>query len=819
MARLEHLVAVVACLLPAVVTQAAGEHGLIGYGIPEYHPLCCWTCWDVLFAPYLNCTVFMNMDMKLRARDMSMMGETSDACRVSNQPYMQTLSYCIQDECNKRGVSHNDQALCFHRTLPDGFKNITFEESLPLIPPTEMLDEDAEWLNKTMLVNAPNYLVDYATMQGYSRIGYAHSRWSYVTDCFHYFSWVHADTPLLPRLFIWFFTVGVCLVVGLYRIMKRFMKNVSLVPRSVSNVVSKYILVPALFGRRHLEPLPYKLGYVPSRGLSLFIFLYVSINIVFSAADIHLVWPATWWSSPRIETSNNVADRTGVLSLANMALTVVFSGRNTLVIAITGWSQTTTLTIHRWAARVSAVQAIVHSIVYSVQFYWNGGSSGYYRDMAFPGYYWGAVGTVALAIVLPFAILPLRAKFYEVFLLLHIALVVVAFVGTWYHIYLVYGAQNYYGFQIWLFVAFAFWGFDRLVRFIRLAILNIRGRSDTEFQLLPGGNFVQVTVFPKTKWHVMPGQHIFLYMTQLGKVWENHPFTIANHGYMAPGTPTEATSETTSIAASPALKGDGGQACHDQDLEKAFVSETTTHVPQQNSEQSTQSEMSVSTNPTSSQDQRFYIRFICRMHAGMTVSLRKRVMAFESNNTTTFMPGKVLLEGPYGSHRQARRALESADTVLCVTGGIGITHNLGFLQRYADDTALPVQQRDPWMRYTERLVFAWTVREPELIEHVRASLLPSTTGISAGSGRQLEYKFWITGTNKEMKHVEQDGTTLETGYRMNVEDVLKDVMSPTKRVVVIVCGPGGLADAVRAAIVKNIGKCKSLDLIEEAFAW
>ena len=172
------LALVVACWLPGVISQAAGEAGLIGYGIPEYHPVCCWSCWDVLLTPYLSCTTFMEMDMKLRPRAMMMMGSTSDECRLSNEPYMQSLAYCIKSECDKRDVSHDDQNRCFHRVLPHASHNISYEDTIPQQVPHAMLAEDAEWLNETMLVNDRTLFIAYTTMKGYSRTGYAHSRYS-----------------------------------------------------------------------------------------------------------------------------------------------------------------------------------------------------------------------------------------------------------------------------------------------------------------------------------------------------------------------------------------------------------------------------------------------------------------------------------------------------------------------------------------------------------------------------------------------------------------------------------------------------------------
>lgn len=58
------------------------------------------------------------------------------------------------------------------------------------------------------------------------------------------------------------------------------------------------------------------------------------------------------------------------------------------MIALTGWSQTTFLTFHRWAARVATVQAVVHSIVYTLAYFEPGrdGASDYAAQAALPFY-------------------------------------------------------------------------------------------------------------------------------------------------------------------------------------------------------------------------------------------------------------------------------------------------------------------------------------------------------------------------------------------------------------------------------------------------
>jgi len=68
-----------------------------------------------------------------------------------------------------------------------------------------------------------------------------------------------------------------------------------------------------------------------------------------------------------------IGDRTGVLSFANIALAVLFAGRLNPLIFITGLGQTTCLIFHQWAARVAALQAVVHSIIWTFEYFWIGG--------------------------------------------------------------------------------------------------------------------------------------------------------------------------------------------------------------------------------------------------------------------------------------------------------------------------------------------------------------------------------------------------------------------------------------------------------------
>ena len=61
-----------------------------------------------------------------------------------------------------------------------------------------------------------------------------------------------------------------------------------------------------------------------------------------------------------------VSDRTGIISFANFPLIWLFGTRNNFVSWVTGWDFPTCTNFHRWVARVATVQAVVHSVGYTI---------------------------------------------------------------------------------------------------------------------------------------------------------------------------------------------------------------------------------------------------------------------------------------------------------------------------------------------------------------------------------------------------------------------------------------------------------------------
>ena len=75
------------------------------------------------------------------------------------------------------------------------------------------------------------------------------------------------------------------------------------------------------------------------------------------------------WPDEEQQILRYIADRTGVLSYANLPIMWLFAGRNNIFHWATGWSFATFNVFHRHVARIATVQAIVHSIAYTILYF------------------------------------------------------------------------------------------------------------------------------------------------------------------------------------------------------------------------------------------------------------------------------------------------------------------------------------------------------------------------------------------------------------------------------------------------------------------
>ena len=170
----------------AVMIQET-KHGVIGLGIPMYKPVCCYACHDALSSLNLNCTTFSHghmgmegMDMKLIKRmDMGgdSMAQTTDECRASDPTWLATLAYCIHSRCTAEGADVDSQDRCFQTIAANTHPVPNLHSCMPAQPPTGELEQDAEWLNTTSLVNDAAYDDQRRTLDGFARSEEVHTRY------------------------------------------------------------------------------------------------------------------------------------------------------------------------------------------------------------------------------------------------------------------------------------------------------------------------------------------------------------------------------------------------------------------------------------------------------------------------------------------------------------------------------------------------------------------------------------------------------------------------------------------------------------------
>jgi Ferric reductase like transmembrane component/FAD-binding domain/Ferric reductase NAD binding domain len=554
------------------------------------------------------------------------------------------------------------------------------------------------------------------------------------------------------------------------------------------------IVLPALFGQRHSEPLSYSIGYVPQRTLSIWITIYVILNIIFSAVPFYSVQPSSWFTNRNQEIGAYVANRTGVLSFANMALAILFSSRNNPLAYFSSWTHSSFLAFHRWASRVAVLQAIVHSIVYTADYcYWREPGD-FYTEAKLPYFWWGIIATTAMGLMAGLSAFPLRKYAYELFLVLHIALAILSLLGSWYHVQLRFTKS--WGYEVWLYLAFAFWSYDRLVRLVKVVYYSRLGSSYGIASPVPNTNIVNLKVVPSQSWTGRPGSHTFLYFPSSGRFWENHPFTIADWGtgLEQPQTVSSTHSESSDTEEARGVHGKVGM--------RTDVAERA------------------SKTATCTKDGTFYVQCYFRVHMGTTSRLYRK-LAIQGPSRVP-----IMTEGPYDSHAVSRQGLKSASKILCIAGGIGITWAAGFAKQFSAERlngALPRAQS--MMPCARRFALAWTVRERGLLEHVRQHNLPDlmAAGLDDGS---LSYQFWLTGEDNNAKEGDkgseangEQSVTTTIGSRMDVSSVVASFMEEGETHAILFCGPGGLADAVRKSAVACSKKGYAMDLLEEKFAW
>ena len=493
----------------------------------------------------------------------------------------------------------------------------------------------------------------------------------------------------------------------------------------VLDKIKPYLVHPSIIGTKYARPFSRLLGIAPTIGQALYIAMFFILNLVLSAVNYSRAQPNPFGLSPREETLFYIGLRTGHIAYGLLPLLILFSSRNNFLLWITNWSYSTYILMHRWVARIFAIQAIIHSITLLAQ---NKSQGAYASESTQPYWQWGIVATVITCAMLIFSHVYFRRIAYEAFLFLHILFAILVIVGCWYHVVLEWG-HNFY--DNWLFAACAVWFFDRLLRVVRTAKNGVRHAVVTEI----GSDHVRIDV-PGVRWASKPGYVAFAYFPTLYPLrpWQNHPLSINSTTLF----------RSYKHALAPASTSPGQSLSDEGDGEKWAGKSGANMV-----------------HDTAATQDTTGVTMIIRKTAGWTKLLKSHDRLL------------TLLDGPYPLNPSSE--ILTCDHVLLIGGGIGITALIAWAQAHPN------------------VKLAWSVK----------------SGAEA-----LVQEMDVVLKNMADKEI-------VVGGRLDIEALLRsEAEAGYSKVGVVVCGPEGMCDAVRAG-VSGLGRGGKtvFELEVDAYSW
>ncbi|RBQ80709.1 hypothetical protein VDGD_06992 [Verticillium dahliae] len=722
--------------LTATNAQSSGRpgHGMIGLGIPMYEPACAHACRGGSPRAAIDCG---NGEEHAAGHHGGV--AVTPECMATSEPWLKTVAYCIYQHCkdidNSTLERYWQTELISRHDEPQA--KWSYQESLHHVlegdVPTEVLEEDGV-LNRTVLVDEESYI---ATANGNTGFGNT-ERW-------------HVNFNLIILLT----GAGIPILCSLLRFVP--------FPESVVSKFYAYIIEPPVLGSSHNVPVLKNLAIVPTRGQALFLVYISVINIIGSFVMLDQKSPNSWWGSKQEEFLSLYSNRVGMLSFANLPLLILYAGRNNILLWITNWSHSTFLLLHRWVAFICMLEAVLHSAVYldvHVRIYKD------HTEIASVEYwYWGIIATLALVLIIPFSVLPLRQRLYEIFHAAHIVLAIITIVGCWYHI--IWRYERQWGYEAWVLMAIGIWVFDWFVRVVRVVQNGVKTAYVTKID----DDYLRVDI-PGLDSH----GHVYLYFPTLNwRLWESHPFSVIGNSNLGSGS-----AEINTGGNSP------------KDSEK--VSPNVHDGPVDASSSSASSRASVRHSPAGTT---LYIR----LQTGTTSSLAQKA------GSAIGVP--VLVESSYGSeslypgdgHAQPSTAYPN---LITIAGGVGITAVLPVLSN-AQSLNAPLG--------TKKLF--WGVRASS------TGLVTSVQSIIAASSVSAEEKLTPVPGRNLTRWGDVD-VEVTVGERFNFRALLGAELSgqaATVGTTVMVCGPAGMADEVRN-VVTALGRHGAVvRYVEEAFAW
>lgn len=494
------------------------------------------------------------------------------------------------------------------------------------------------------------------------------------------------------------------------------------------------------------------------------ILVFVLLNIALCTCTYRLTEGNLYWPEKSAQLLRYVSDRTGIISLVNFPLVWLFGMRNDALMWITGWGFGTYNAFHRWAARVATLQAVVHSLGYTFMILESSGWTGFLRYWT-KHYFWnGELATIAMCALLVFSLYGIRRSHYEIFLITHILLSIVALWTMYYHVEIFTNGE----WNIFIWPCLVIWIVDRVFRAGRILAFNRHfWNNKASVTYDPASNLVRMDVDGSKNWLTpQPGTYYYIHvLDDMLYAHQSHPFTLAYT--------SSDTAESRSTPLSP------------------LASRPSPH--RTDSDESTESDALLM--PTKKQYASNLV-FLIRPYDGFTSRLKSHCLLHPKKL-------RVLIEGPYG-HSES---LHQFPNVLFIVGGTGVAVPLSHISRLLSSSSR-----------TQSVKIVWAVREHAFL----TSVLRDFSGLLGDE--RVDMEVHIT----QDKEVESEvlGEDLKSvrivTKRPDVFGAVGHAAENTGQgsLAIVACGPASMADQARKASVKMLARGhRGVEYFEESFKW
>ncbi|CAR21045.1 ferric reductase family protein [Lachancea thermotolerans CBS 6340] len=294
----------------------------------------------------------------------------------------------------------------------------------------------------------------------------------------------------------------------------------------VTRFVRAKLLVPSIFGTAHhgeTRTLPFYRVLLPTRGEAVLLAAFLALNVALACYNYPLV--STGFDTKAMFLLKCVANRTGGLGFGLIPLTVLLAGRNNALQWLTGMPFSSMMFFHKWASRTMALHSLAHALLWFVYGIYGQPEpvASMFYDFAY--WRWGIYATLACAALLVHSAHSIKARWYEVFVVLHVTLALLFLVACLKHC-----AE--FGWLGWIYLALGIWGSDRALRLWRL-FFRFGGYTHGYAHVISAEDHIYKIVVPHvdfSRFRFFPGCYAFLHVQGRRWFWQSHPFTLMRAG-------------------------------------------------------------------------------------------------------------------------------------------------------------------------------------------------------------------------------------------------------------------------------------------------